>query len=171
MKSELGRLYEMIADLKTAMLTTRRGDGHLVSRAMATQEKEAPGADLWFVTAEGSAKLDQIEGDPHVNLAYSKDRTHDWISVSGLATISRDRATIAKLWAPDWKMWFGNEGDPRHGTADDPRMVLVGVDVHSAVFLEADKPQPVVLFELVKGWLTGKEPKLGTMHAVPEEGP
>jgi hypothetical protein len=34
---------------------------------------------------------------------------------------------------------------------DDPRMVLIGVNVHAAVFLEANKPQPVVLFERVKG--------------------
>ncbi len=63
-------------------------------------------------------------------------------------------------------MWFGEEGDPRHGTADDPRMVLIGVDVHGAVFLEMDKPQPVVLFELVKGWVTGEEPDLGETHRI-----
>jgi hypothetical protein len=51
-------------------------------------------------------------------------------------------------YAPDWKAWFGQEGDPRHGTADDPRIVLIGIDVHAAVFLEVDKPKPVVLFEL-----------------------
>ncbi len=45
-------------------------------------------------------------------------------------------------------------------------MVLVGVNVHAAVFLEVNKPQPVVLFEMVKGWVTGTEPKLGEMHHV-----
>ena len=40
-------------------------------------------------------------------------------------------------------------------------MVLIGVDVHAAVFLEVNKPQPVVLFEVVKGWLTGTEPEIG----------
>jgi hypothetical protein len=59
-------------------------------------------------------------------------------------------------------------GDPRHGTKDDPRMVLIGVDVHAAVFLEVSKPQPIVLFELVKGWLTGSTPELGeTYHVGP----
>jgi hypothetical protein len=29
-----------------------------------------------------------------------------------------------------------------------------------------NKPQPVVLFELVKGWLTGSTPELGEMHHV-----
>jgi general stress protein 26 len=165
MKTELNRLYEMIEDLETAMLTTRRPDGNLVSRAMATQ-KHAPGADLWFVTTDDSPKLREIENDPHVNLSFFKDRTREWISVSGLAKVSRDRATIHTLYAKDWKMWFPDHGDPRHGTPDDPRMVLIGVDVQSAVFLEVNKPQPVILFEIVKGWVTGTEPDLGTMHEV-----
>lgn len=47
-------------------------------------------------------------------------------------------------------------------------MVLIGVDVHAAVFLEVSKPQPIVLFELVKGWLTGSTPELGeTYHVGP----
>ena len=128
-------LYEQIEDMEIAMMTTRRADGHLESRAMATQ-KRAAGADLWFVSREGTAKLRDIEADSHLNLAYYKDRTREWISVSGLAKVSRDRAKIRELYAPDWKMWFGEEGDPRHGTPDDPRMVLIGVDVHGAVFLE-----------------------------------
>lgn len=165
MESKLEKLYDQIEDIEIAMMTTRRSDGHLESRAMATQ-KRAAGADLWFVTREDTAKLRDIGGDPHVNLAYYKDRTREWVSVSGIATPTRDRAKIHELYAPDWKMWFGEEGDPRHGTKDDPRMVLIGIDVHAAVFLEMDKPQPVVLFELVKGWLTGAEPDLGEMHRI-----
>ena len=116
--------------------------------------------------SEGSGKLDEIAFDPHVNLSYYKDRTREWVSVSGFATISRDRDSIRELWAPDWQAWFPKGEDPRHGTADDPRMVLVGVNVHAAVFLEVNKPQPVVLFELAKGWLTGSTPELGEIHRV-----
>ena len=61
----------------------------------------------------------------------------------------RDRAKIREPYAPDWKLWFGEEGDPP-----------------GAVFLELDEPQPVVLFELVKGWLTGEEPELGETHRI-----
>jgi len=44
--------------------------------------------------------------------------------------------------------------------------VLIGVDVHMAVFLEVNKPQPVVLFEVVKGMLTGSTPELGETHVI-----
>jgi hypothetical protein len=40
------------------------------------------------------------------------------------------------------------------------------VDVHAAIFLEVNKPQPVVLFEVVKGWVTGSTPEIGEMHRV-----
>jgi general stress protein 26 len=165
MNSELEKLYKLIDELDTAMLTTRRRDGYLVSRAMANQ-KRAPGADLWFVTSDTSGKLDDLGHDPHVNLAYYKDRTREWISVAGLARVSRDRSVIQQLYAPDWKAWFAEDGDPHHGTPDDPRIVLIGVDVHSAVFLEVNKPQPIVLFEIAKGLITSTKPNIGELHKV-----
>ena len=165
MNHELAKLYSYINDIEIAMMTTRRQDGFLQSRAMATQ-KRASGADLWFVTLADTAKLRDLAFDPHINLSYYKDRTREWVSVSGLAVVTQLREKIRELWAPDWQAWFPKGDDPRHGTKDDPRMVLIGVTVHAAVFLEVDKPQPVVLFELVKGWLTGSTPELGEMHHV-----
>jgi len=165
MKSELEKFYQQIEAIEIAMMTTRRSDGHLESRAMANQ-KAAPGADLWFVAAEGTAKLRDIEYDPHINLSYYKDGTREWVSVSGIAIVTRDREKIRELYASDWKAWFPSEGDPRHGTPEDPRMVLIGVDVHAAVFLEVNKPKPVVLYEVAKGWLTGTMPDVGETHTV-----
>ena len=85
-----------------------------------------------------------------------------------MAHLSRDRSKIRELYEPDWKAWFGQDGDPRHGTADDPRIVLIGIDVHAAVFLEVNKPKPVLLFELAKGWLTGERVEPGEMHELSE---
>ncbi len=167
MKTELEKFYALIEDIEVAMMVTRQANGHLRARAMANQ-KPADGADLWFVTADGTAKLDDLASDPHLNLSYYKDKTREWISVSGIATISRDRATIRTLYAADWKMWFGDEGDPRHGTPDDPRMVLIGVSIHTAEFLEVNKPRPILLYEMAKGWLRNEEPELGKMHHLQE---
>ena len=161
----LQTLYDRVDDIAVAMMTTRRPDGHMRARAMATQ-KAAGGADLWFVTAEGSGKLDELAGDPHLNLSYYRDSNREWVSVSGVAALSRDRQKIRELYQPDWSLWFATDGDPRHGTPDDPRMVLIGVTVHAAEFLAIDAPRPMLLYELVKGWLTGREPELGEAHAL-----
>jgi general stress protein 26 len=142
------------------MFTTRRRDGHLVSRPMATQVR-SPGADFWFVTYEGAAKLDEIERDPHVNLSYYRDRTREWVSVSGIAEATRNRSKIRELYRPDWRAWFGDEGGAKDGGPDDPRMVLIKVRAKEAVFMNVDKPQPVVLFEVLKGMVTGRSPQIG----------
>jgi general stress protein 26 len=162
---KLQKLYELIEHIETAMFTTRRADGRLVSRPMATQ-KRASGADLWFVTARSSEKLDELRNDPHVNLAYFNNRTKEWVSVSGKARVVDDRAKIHELYAADWRAWFGDEGGSKDGTPDDPRMILIGVDVELAMFLEVNKPQPVVLFEVVKGIITGKAPRVGETQTI-----
>lgn len=163
MKTELHAFYSLVGKMNVAMLVTRQQGGHLVSRPMANQ-RAVPGADLWFVTSAGSAKLAEIGFDPHVNVTYYRNKSREWVSVSGHATVSTDRLTVHKLFRSAWKMWFPAGEDPRHGTADDPRIVLIGVDIHSASFMTVDKPQPVVLFELAKSILTGVPPAFGTMH-------
>ena len=165
-RDEVGKLRELIKDIQIAMMTTRRADGQLVSRPMSVQEKTAPGADLWFVAERSSPKLADLRFDPHVNLAFYKDRTREWVSVAGTVVLTDDRALIHQLYMPDWKAWFSDEGDPRHGTPDDPRMFLIGVRADSAHFMTVDKPQPVVLFEVVKGMVTGEFPDVGEVHAV-----
>ena len=165
MKKKLKDFYKMIEEVDTAMFTTRRRDGRLVSRPMANQAAAA-GADLWFVTYDGAPKLKDLARDPHVNLAYYKNRTREWVSVSGLAKISTNKRKIQELYRPDWRAWFGVEGGDKDGSANDPRIVLIGVDIESAMFMEVNKPQPVVLFELIKGMVTGKPPELGKTQRV-----
>lgn len=45
-------------------------------------------------------------------------------------------------------------------------MVLIGVTITSATFMEQDKPTPVVVFELIKGIIAKKPPKLGKERTV-----
>jgi general stress protein 26 len=168
LSKKLDELYDLIEGIEIAMFTTRRPDGRLVSRPMATQT-QAEGSDLWFVTDVESNKLDELEFDPQVNLAYYRDRTREWVSVSGVATISQDRRAIHELYRKDWKAWFGDQGGARDGGPDDPRFALLSVDVQSVTYLKVDKPQPLVLFEVARGMLTGTPPNVGVQRDVSGE--
>ena len=120
MKSELEKFYAAVEEIDTAMMTTRRPDGHLRSRAMANQ-KPADGADLWFVTADGSDKLDDL-GLRSARQPFLLQEQQQGMGV-GVRHRRHRRATaqkIRELYAPDWSIWFPNEGDPRHGTAGRP---------------------------------------------------
>jgi general stress protein 26 len=89
--------------------------------------------------------------------------------VSGAASISQDRRIIRELYQKDWKAWFGDQGGERDGGPDDPRLALISVDVESVTYLKLNKPQPVVLFEVAKGMLTGTPPKVGAQRELSGE--
>jgi general stress protein 26 len=164
---KLDDLYKLIDGIEIAMFTTRRPDGHLVSRPMATQER-LTGTDLWFVTDVSSQKLDELESDPHVNLGYYNAKSREWVSVAGTAKITQDRNLIRELYRPDWKAWFGDEGGDRDGGPDDPRLALVLVEAHSVEYLVTTKPRPAVLFEVAKSIVTGNPPKVGEQRTLTE---
>ena len=162
-EKKLDELYGLIESIEIAMLTTRRSDGRLVSRPMATQKRD-PIADLWFVTDVESHKMDELEHDRHVNLAYYDTKSREWVSVSGTARISTDRERIRALYQPDWRAWFGTVDEVRDGGPDDPRLALLLVDADSVVYMKVDEPKPVVLFEVAKGILTGDRPDVGEVR-------
>jgi general stress protein 26 len=159
-EKKLDDLYDLIDGIEVAMFTTRRPDGHLVSRPMQVQRRTA-GTDLWFVTDAETYKLEELANDPHVNLAFYRDRNREWVSVSGTAMLTQDRDLIRGLYKPDWKIWFPDEGGKRDGGPDDPRLALILVEAHSVSYMKVDKPRPVILFELVRGLVTGKAPSIG----------
>lgn len=158
-------LYKLVEGIEVAMVTTRRADGALVSRPMATQEQR-PGADFWFVTDIESAKIDDLELDPHVSLAYFNSKTWEWISVSGTVRVSQDRALIRELYRKDWKAWFGEEGGDKDAGPDDPRFALMLVDAQTAIYGKKNKPKPLALFEIARGIATGTPPDVMDVREV-----
>ena len=166
-EKKLDDLYELIDGIEIAMLTTRRADGHLVTRPMATQERTS-GVDLWFMTNIESHKLDDLMTDPHVNVAYYNGSSKEWVSVAGLATVSTDRELVRELYEPDWKAWLGDEGGDRDGSPNDPRIALILVEAESVTYMKVTKPKPVVLFEIAKAMVTGDPPKIGSVRTVTE---
>jgi general stress protein 26 len=162
-QKNLEELFNLIEKIETAMFTTRRPDGRLVSRPMATQKRD-PIADLWFVADIESHKMDELESDHNVNLSYFDTRSREWVSVSGTARISPDRGEIRARYRPDWKIWFGAVDDVRDGGPDDPRLALILVEADTVIYMKREKSRPMVLFELAKGAITGERPDLGEPH-------
>jgi general stress protein 26 len=162
---KLEQLYELIDGIEIALLTTRNADGALVSRPMQTQARRA-GTDLWFMTSVESGKLDDLIADPHVNLGYYKDSSREYVSVSGLAHVTQDRALIHQLYKPDWKAWLGDEGGDRNGGPDDPRIALIEVKADSATYLRVSQPRLVTLFKLATSLVTGNPPNIGDVGQV-----
>lgn len=167
-EKKIEELYELIDTMEIALLTTRRSNGQLVTRPMATQKPD-PIADLWFVTDIDSEKIDELQFDPNVNLGFYDPDSREWVSVSGLMTISQDRSKIRELYQPDWKMWFGDEGGARDGGPDDPRLALLLVEARSVHYMKSRYTKPMVLFELLRAKVKGEAPELGREETLTDD--
>ena len=162
---KIDELYDLIKGIETAMFTTRRPTGQLVSRPMATQDR-IEGADLWFVTNADTHKLDELDLDPHVNCSYYNNRTHEWVSVAGLARVTKSKVRIRQLYKEDWKPWFGDEGGERDGGPNDPRIALILVEAELATYMKVNKARPIILFQTLKAKVTGSRPTIGDVKEV-----
>jgi general stress protein 26 len=125
----IAKLNELIKDIEIAMLTTYEKDGSLHSRPMATQKVEFDGL-LWFFTRASSHKVQEIERDHHVNVAYSAPDKQRYVSVSGMARLVKDRPKMEELWNTVYKAWF-------HDGLDDADLALLKVSVEHAEYWDS----------------------------------
>src|SRR6185295_8594350 len=97
-QNQTEKFRELLEDFDTAVLITHRRDTHLRARPMAVAHVE-DNCDLWFITSEESAKVHEIEADTRVHVVCQSGRT-SCVSISGHASLSRDRGRIRELWKP-----------------------------------------------------------------------
>jgi general stress protein 26 len=147
----LKKLREIAKKIDFAMLTTVDNDGTLRSRPMSTNGEVEFDGDLWFFTYASSHKVDEIERQPTVNVAYSDPKNQTYLSVSGTAELVLDKEKIKELWRPSLKAWF-----PK-GT-DEPDIALLKVNGIKAEYW--DTPNGVIAHSvaLVKALATGQKP-------------
>jgi len=146
-QESIEKLKGLIEEIDFAMLTTH-ANGKLRSRPMSTQQFEFDG-DLWFFTSEETHKVEEIEKNNEVNVAYSKPEDNTYISVSGTASIVKDREKIEELWNPILKAWF-----PKG--LDDPSLCLLKVSVEEAEYWDSPNSTLVQIAGFVKALVTGK---------------
>ena len=146
-------LGKLIGDIKFAMLTTAEPDGTLRSRPMATQQHDFDGV-LWFFTKGESPKVDEVKQDRHVNVSYSSPDHHQYVSVSGIGTLVRDKVKAKEFWNPAYKAWFPDG-------LDDPDLALLRIDVTKAEYWDTPSSPVVHVVGFIKAMATGQSYKPG----------
>ena len=147
------KIWELIKDIRIAMMVTQDDNRELSARPMAACNKELTDT-LWFMTRKGSPKLSEISEQTQVLLAYSEPKDQNYVSVRGKARIATDPAKINELWSEAARVWF-----PKGPT--DPDIVLLAVEIESAEYWDAPASSMLMLYGYAKAALTGKSPDGG----------
>jgi general stress protein 26 len=146
-------LWDKIAGVRPAMMTTIAEDGSIRSRPMWTQGDSFDGS-LWFFSADDAPKAEELARNPQVGLSYAAPDKSLYVSVTGRAELVRDRGKIEELWNAFAEAWFP-EG------VDDPHLALLRVDVERAQYWQDNKPKVLQLAEVLVGIVRKEPPKSG----------
>lgn len=128
------RIWSLIKDTKVAMLATHAPTGLMHARPMMPQirdhsDKAFDGA-LWFFTGADTGKIDEIDANPAALLTFSDPKGHNYVSMNGTVSVSRDAAIIDELWSFADKAWF-----PKG--KDDPNLRLLRFEAIDAEFWDS----------------------------------
>lgn len=147
------KVWDMIRDIKFAMMVSEDGE-HLRSRPMVASQQGDFDGNLWFFTRASSHKVTEVQQDQRVNLSYADPDKQNYVSVSGRATLVRDKQAIKGHWIEIFRTWF-----PK-GT-EDPDIALLKVEVQQAEYWDSPSSTMVHAYGYVKAVLTGAPPNPG----------
>ncbi|WP_027057764.1 pyridoxamine 5'-phosphate oxidase family protein [Mesorhizobium loti] len=133
-EKDLDRVWKLMDKIGFCMLATREGED-IRSRPMAAHSVREENT-IYFLTDADSHKDDEIEAEPNVALAFADSSGQKYVSVSGVAEVSNDRAKIKELWSTPAKAWLDS--------ADDPSIRVLKVTAKDAQFW--DSPGTVVSY-------------------------
>lgn len=147
---EVDQFWSDLKKFEMCMLVTY--DAHyLRSRPMKAHYFDDDGT-VRFLTSIDTHKVEEIAAQPTANLVFQKPGDNTWISVSGNARISVDRADVDAVWDEDAGPWFP-------GGKDEAAVLIVEPDI--AEYWTYPESQIKAKWELLKGELTGAPPDLG----------
>ncbi|RYE86408.1 MAG: pyridoxamine oxidase [Hyphomicrobiales bacterium] len=138
--------WDMVDDFDTCMVVTRNG-GQLRARPMAprvSQERR----EILFLTDRESHKVEEIEADNGVALTFSKHGKY--VSVSGTARISSDRALVEKIWDSEAEAWMPQG-------KEDPSVVVLVIDPDQAELWDVKASKVEQAWEFAKAYLGSKD--------------
>ena len=151
-QKSIEKLNELIKEIDFAMMTTNDG-GVLRSRPMQTQDFDFNG-DLWFFTSSNTHKAEEIERDNRVNISYADPGDNTYVSISGRASLVKDREKIDEYWSDIYKAWF-----PEGRNAPD--LALLKVEVEQAEYWDSPSSKVVQTLGFLKALATGESAEGG----------
>ena len=154
MKEEINqnveKLIEMVKGVRVCMLiTNERNAENLSGRPMSISKIDDDGT-IWFFTKSSSYKVDEIEESKKVSIAIINESSNNYLMIHATAKLVNDKTKMKELWSSILKAWFPLG-------LDDPDMTLIKVTPNEVNYWDSSSSKMVVLFNMLKAIVTGKE--------------
>lgn len=149
------RVWELMRKIGFAMLVTHDGD-KLRARPMSAYLERESNA-IFFLADARRHKDEEIARNPNVNISFADAGEQKYVSVTGTAVVSNDRAKIKQLFSTPAKAWWDS--------AEDPNIRVIRITPDDAEFW--DTPGSVISYvKMAAAAITGSRPDIGENRKV-----
>jgi general stress protein 26 len=155
------RVWAHIETIRVAMVVTHDGRGdELRARPMAARPSREENA-IYFLTDAGSGKVGEVKENCSVCLVFADTKAQIFLSVTGQARLSNDRALVKKFWSVADKAFWRDE--------NDPAIRVFRVEPLEAEYWEGSAAL-VTYVRMIAARMTGNKPDLHSNEMVPLSG-
>jgi general stress protein 26 len=151
------RVWEVIEKAAVCMMVTRFADGLRGRPLEAGPDREE--SAIFFLTDVRGFKDDEIKRHPDVCLTFAYRPQKVYLSISGKASVSRDRDRARSLWNEEQQAWWP-------GGPDDENVRVIRMDPALAEIWDGPVSFAQIAFEFAKALATGEKPDLGENRKV-----
>jgi general stress protein 26 len=151
-QSQLNRVWDVVDRVAVCMMTTRFPGGLRARPLEARSDRDE--SIIWFLSDRRGAKDDEIEAFPEICLTFIYPKEKVYLSISGRASVARDKERAKDLWNEQQQAWWP-------GGPSDPNVLLIRFKPEKAEIWDGPASSAVASFEFAKARATGRKPNLG----------
>lgn len=107
---DVARVWRLMESIGICMLASRDGE-KIRARPMGAIPRSVENT-IYFLTDQRGHKDEEVAGDNHVCLMFSKPGDGKFLTVTGRARVLDDRALIRDLWNSAAEAWWSGPEDP-----------------------------------------------------------
>jgi len=104
------RVWQLAEKINICMFVTWDGERGRARPLAANVDRDEDA--IYFLIDVDGMKDGQIEDFPIVTLAFADNSGYKYVSITGTAKVTNDRAKISELWTPDNKAFWDSKDDP-----------------------------------------------------------
>jgi general stress protein 26 len=155
LERDQGRVWDLMKKIGFAMLVTHDGD-KLRARPMSAYLDRDHNM-IYFLTDARRHKDEEIARNPGINLSFADAGSQKYVSLTGTASVTNDRAKIKELFTTAAKAWWDSP--------DDPNIRVLKITPDDAEFW--DSPGTVISYvKMAAAAMSGSRPDLGDNRKV-----
>jgi general stress protein 26 len=136
-KEAIKQMQKLVNEIHICMFCTSTNKFPVKVRPMATQKVDDDG-NFWFLSLNDDEKGEEIKENDLVQLIYGNHSL--FMTLSGRASISRDKKKIASIWDDFAQAWFKKK-------KNDPGFIAIRVVPEDGYYWDAAQSKMATLIE------------------------